>query len=452
VFGATALVVLAASVTTASIAAADDAASLSVNAAVADEGTFHPIGPFRIMDTRNGLGVPAGKIPGGGVARLVVTGNGVPTENVIAVVLNVTVTGPTASSYLTVWPTGVTRPTASSLNFPPGFTGANSVTVGVGDGGQIDIYNNAGSTHVIVDISGYYSGPSTDNLGGQYIPVEPIRLADTRIGGFGRVPAGFFISVAAGFDADDPHIKAFAVNITAVSPVGGGYLTAWDGDPFTLPNSSTLNYTANKIVPNFAIVPAIPCVDCGPAEGWPSIGVYTSQDTHILVDLVGVYDDATLPDGLRFAPNLPTRIADTRSGLGWPSKLGQGTTATIEVPGSLAVPGTQAVAMNVTAVQPTANTFLTVWPNGIDRPTVSNLNPAAGAIVPNAVQTLINLDNEFNVFNFAGSVHVLADVVGTFYAQGDTASVAKAKAYIPGMQQGEGLRSPSGSSPFKQPR
>ena len=56
-----------------------------------------------------------------------------------------TATGPTGSSYLTAFPTGVARPTASNLNFPPGWTGANAVTVPVGTGGQVDIYNHLGT-------------------------------------------------------------------------------------------------------------------------------------------------------------------------------------------------------------------------------------------------------------------------------------------------------------------
>jgi hypothetical protein len=292
---------------------------------------------------------------------------------------------------------------------------------------------------VIVDISGYYSGASVGNLGGQYFPVEPTRLADTRIGGGGRVGPGEYILVAAGFDEIDPQVKAFAVNITAVSPTGSGHLIAWNGDPFALPEASTLNFTANRTVPNFAIVPTAPCFDCGEAEGWPSIGVYAHQATHIIVDIVGFYDDGTLLDGLRFTPNVPTRIADTRLGLGWPAALGPQVTATIEVPTPPAGPDTFAVAMNVTAVSPTANTHLTVWPAGFDMPNASNLNPAARTVVPNAVQTLINASNEFSVYNNAGTLHVVVDVVGTFYLPAETAAPTTVKIYQPARQRGDGV-------------
>ena len=82
----------------------------------------------------------------------------VPTDGVTSVALNVTVTEPTAWSYLTVYPTGTARPTASNLNFSPGQTIAVQVLVQVGADGKVSIYNALGATHVVVDITGWYSG------------------------------------------------------------------------------------------------------------------------------------------------------------------------------------------------------------------------------------------------------------------------------------------------------
>jgi hypothetical protein len=254
-------------------------------------------------------------------------------------------------------------------------------------------------------------------MGGQYHPLaQPVRLTDTRDWGIGRVPAGYYINSVASWNTTiDPHVRAFAVNVTATQPTGGGYLTAWNGYSGSLPNTSTLNYTPNATVPNFAVVPTTPCSDCGTATGLPSIGVYTSTNAHIIVDIVGYYDDGTLPNGLRFTPIVPTRIADTRSGQGWPSRLGPGATASIAAPASIASVDTWALATNVTAVSPTSATYLTVWPSGAARPGTSNLNPTAGSVVPNAVQTMIGADDKFNVFNAGGYCDVVVDVVGTFY-------------------------------------
>ena len=43
--------------------------------------------------------------------------------------LNVTAVSPTASGFLTVFPAGITMPTVSNLNFTPGASAANLVTV-----------------------------------------------------------------------------------------------------------------------------------------------------------------------------------------------------------------------------------------------------------------------------------------------------------------------------------
>lgn len=71
-------------------------------------------------------------------------------------VVNVTVTEPSAGGWLTVFPAGTTRPLASSINFVPGQTIANAVVAKVGTGGQVDIYNFQGNTHVIVDVQGWF--------------------------------------------------------------------------------------------------------------------------------------------------------------------------------------------------------------------------------------------------------------------------------------------------------
>ncbi|WP_146228052.1 choice-of-anchor D domain-containing protein [Micromonospora sp. S4605] len=396
--------------------------SLGVNGYKSDKGTYSTMSPYRILDTRSGKGAPKALVGSGKVVSLQVTGaGGVPTD-ASTVVLNVTVTGPTGSGFVTVYPSDVARPNASSLNYVKGWTGANSVTVKVGANGKVNLYNAGASTHLVADVFGYYSKGHeccSGYDGGQYHALaKPIRLTDTRTWG-SRLPADHYLNSVANWNSTiNPRVRAFAVNITATSPTGSGFLTAWSGYAYGLPNTSTLNYVKGATVPNFAVVPTTPCDDCGSATGLPSIGVYTSTSTHVIVDLVGFYDDGTLPNGLRFSPAVPTRIADTRAGQGWPARLGPGQTATIAAPSPVTDADTRALATNVTAVKPTQTTFLTVWPAGIDgigRPSTSNLNPTAGSVVPNAVQTMVGPDRRFNVYNASGYCDVVVDVVGTFY-------------------------------------
>jgi hypothetical protein len=81
----------------------------------------------------------------------------VPASGVSAVVMNVTVTGPSApGSHLTVFPTGESPPVASNLNFVANQTVPNLVVVKLGAGGKVSVYNAAGNVHVIADVAGWY--------------------------------------------------------------------------------------------------------------------------------------------------------------------------------------------------------------------------------------------------------------------------------------------------------
>ncbi|MEO8265641.1 MAG: hypothetical protein ABI706_09050, partial [Ilumatobacteraceae bacterium] len=125
--------------------------------------------------TIDGQYAAIGPIGQQGSIDVTVTGRGgVPATGVGAVALNVTATNPSLGSYLTVWPTGVGRPTASSLNFTPGQTVPNMVIVPVGNNGQISIYNNTGAVDVVIDILGWFP------TGGAYTGLTPARLVDTR--------------------------------------------------------------------------------------------------------------------------------------------------------------------------------------------------------------------------------------------------------------------------------
>jgi hypothetical protein len=133
---------------------------------------------------------------------------------------------------------------------------------------------------------------------------------------------------------------------------------------------------------------------------------------------------ATSPSGAAaFVPITPCRLFDTRPA---PHTVGtrtaplgpdeiydisaRGQQGNCNLPNS-----TLGVVLNVTAVDATQATFLTLFPTGVDRPTASHLNPAPGAPpAPNAVTVDLSTAGSFSVFNRFGSVHVLADVVGYY--------------------------------------
>jgi hypothetical protein len=113
---------------------------------------FKATKPKRLLDTRlnNGPVVPAET-----EVLLKVTDIGGVPSTAKGVILNITVTGPLATGFLTVFPADVARPDASNLNFVAGQTVPNVVISGVSTDGRIKIYTNA-PTHIIVDVSGWF--------------------------------------------------------------------------------------------------------------------------------------------------------------------------------------------------------------------------------------------------------------------------------------------------------
>jgi hypothetical protein len=121
---------------------------------------FQASSPARALDTRTGLRTDggAGPVPANVTVPLVLTGRaGVPATGATAVTMNVTVTGPAADGYLTVFPCGEAPPGASNLNFVAGQTVPNLVTVPLGVGGQVCLSSFA-PADVIADVAGWY-GP-----------------------------------------------------------------------------------------------------------------------------------------------------------------------------------------------------------------------------------------------------------------------------------------------------
>ena len=130
---------------------------------------YVPVVPRRILDTRDGIGAPAGIVGEGGQIDVQIAGVGsVPAIGVAAVVLNVTATEATQAGYVSVYPSGTRRPLVSSLNLEAiGQTVANLVTVKVGTNGKVTLFTSGG-THLVADLAG---------------------LLRARLGIFGRTPA-----------------------------------------------------------------------------------------------------------------------------------------------------------------------------------------------------------------------------------------------------------------------
>ncbi|NND75486.1 MAG: DUF1501 domain-containing protein [Ilumatobacter sp.] len=369
-------------------------------------GDFVPIEPKRLVDTRFGTGAPKQKLGPGGTLVVKTAGiAGLPTKGVTAVVVNVTAAETEADTYLTIYERGVTRPLAANLNPTAERVMGNLVVTAVDDGGEFVVYNNAGSTHCIVDIAGYYSTSAASRLS----PLVPHRLLDTRDGtgtAAGRVRGGQTIDVVVAGRGGVPAtgVKAVVLNITSVAPAGPGYVTV-HARGAKRPGVASLNYVPGHDIPNLVMSRVS-------ADG--KISLYVSDSSVDLVaDVVACYSDDV---GTRHMPVTPARILDTREGNGAPrARLGRDSEVILRVAGRGGVPANaSAVVLNVTAVAASAPGYITVYPDGVPRPLAANLNVGVGDTVPNLVVAKIGADGNIRLYNREGTVDLVADVNGYF--------------------------------------
>jgi hypothetical protein len=157
---------------------------------------------------------------------------------------------------------------------------------------------------------------------------------------------------------------------------------------------------------------------------WFATGVALTLFATVLVMQTWRVDAAPGDSDSTFVPVTPCRLFDMRpseapSG-GKKTPLAAGAPATQQVTGnigncSLPTTGVVAVSMNVTIVSPTAQSNLRVYPADVATPTVSNLNWLPGqSPTPNKVDVKLSDDGRIKLYNHAGTVNVLADVVGYY--------------------------------------
>jgi len=426
-------------------------ASALLSITIEEPGPYSALAPVRICDTRAGnpssLSGPSAQCNGTRNAgeRLVadtpltidVVGEfGVPAD-AMAVVLNVTAVNATGSGYLTVYPKGNNIPTASTVNVRADQRVANLVETGVGISSQVSVVANT-AMDVVIDLQGYVA---PDSLGGAglYNPLaSPARICDTRAGNpsalsdgdaqcDGTANAGerlspnspLTVTVDGLGGVPATGVSAVVLNVTAVDPSAAGYLTAYP-QGMTAPTASNLNYAPGETIPNRVIVPVS-------AAG--KISLVVNQTSDVLVDVSGWYSSSG-GTGTEFtAEAAPVRICDTRPGN--PSNLTGGSTQcngtanagdplgarselTLSVAGLAGVPSdAAAVVLNVTAVDPTTQTHLTVFPSGVP-PVVSDLNPNPVGVSTNMVVATVSASGTIELYNYAGTVNVVVDCEGWY--------------------------------------
>jgi sugar lactone lactonase YvrE len=374
-------------------------------------GAFHPVVPFRVLDSRTATGGWSGSLAAGTPRPLTVTGvAGVPAT-ATAVILNLTATGGSNGSFLTAWPAGVTQPTVgSNLNFGPGETLPNLATVRVGSGGQIMIANAVGTVHVVADLVGYFddgTGP-----GDLFRPITPVRLLDSRTtnGGWnaklGPGNANERELQITGREGISATATAVVLNVTATGGSTNSFLRLYPTGA-ARPDTSNVNFAAGQTIPNLVTVKL---GAGGRVTFYNNVGA-----ADVIADVVGTFDPTA--GGLRFHPlAAPTRVLDSRSHLGVPGNWQEGMSRAFNIAQASGFQGAGALIMNTTVTQGTKGSFVSVYPQG-PIPTTSNLNFGPGQTIANLVMSKIAANGFLELYNAQGTVEIIGDVTG-YYSTG----------------------------------
>jgi hypothetical protein len=376
-----------------------------VHAAPPGASAYTAVSPYRILDTRGALGFGR-RVNAGESFTLTLTN--VPA-GASAVVLNLTVDGSADAGFVTVYPTGVPRPLASSINVDgAGQTIANLVTVPVGVGGTVDIFSQM-STDLVADVQGYYM-PAALAQAGLFVPMNPTRVLDTRLptsAHFGALTPGQQIDLdVAGIAGLPVDATAAALNVTVTDSTASGFWTVFPSGT-QRPTVSNINVTgAGSTIANQVLAIL--------SGGHTTI--FAQSGGNLVIDLVGYFTGASVPPsgiGL-FVPVTPSRLLDSRvAPLG--ARPGHNRTAEVSVATRFGLPasGIGAVVVNATVTDTAAQGFFSVWPAQTDRPTASSLNAThAGQTIANHVITPVSTTG-FSFYTQNGA-HLVVDIAGWY--------------------------------------
>jgi GH25 family lysozyme M1 (1,4-beta-N-acetylmuramidase) len=345
--------------------------------------TYVPVAPQRLLDTRSGIGL-SGQVRSRSVEVFQVTGRAGIPAGATAITGNLTVTGQTASGWLTLGPAAGGVGGFSTLNFPVGDDRANGTTVSLGPGGTLSVVFDGAPpsavTHVVFDVTGYFV---PDDSGATYGTVTPNRILDTRTGNgiAGALRAG----IPEVFQVTDRHKGTAAVNIPAAAIAVTGNLTVtgqtWGGW-FTVtpssdgaPSTSTLNFPRNDNRANGLTVP----LGKGGTLAILYRGGPASATAHAIFDVTGYFVPGS--SGAKYVPLMPNRILDSRDANGLAGRFQMGTARALAVvdrrtgDASRNVPESAIAATgNLTVTAQTGAGWLTATPELDHSPPTSTLN------------------------------------------------------------------------------
>jgi len=204
-----------------------------------------------------------------------------------AVIVNLTVTQPTGSGYLSVHAGGTAAPDTSNINFTIGQSKARLAIVPLDALGRLRVSAGGSSAeHFIIDVQGYFEPATSTNVGRTFaLEGGGGRLVDTTAGQPLTVGVPMCIDVyagrtEAGSGLPRDGVKGVWLSVTNSGAAGNGFLVVSARGTST--PTSTLNFVAGETRTNsvFAAVPTT-------TDGMVCVATF-SRNTHVVIDVLAM--------------------------------------------------------------------------------------------------------------------------------------------------------------------
>ncbi|HYN93013.1 MAG TPA: hypothetical protein VES42_04105 [Pilimelia sp.] len=363
-------------------------------------GDYVPLStPGALLDTRSGIGGVTGARGPGSTTSIQVLGiGGVPMAEVGAVLVDVTAVSPSATTHISLRPDGAPANGVSALNVRAGDILSNSAAVQVGANGRISVYNSAGSTHVLIDVQGYFTS-SMQPVGGGFVPVDYARLVDTRAGQ-GAIPAGATRTFTLTGGVIPAGASAAFVDFIVGSTERGWLAVYAEGGSGP---RATVDFLAGTTSHGASVRL--------PANGRVTVANNSTEPIHLALTAQG-YFTGTPSTGAGFRPS------STRLYVAPATPIPANGTIDVQVNGVNGLPtrGVAAAALNISAVRPTQNGNLQAWPADGAPASFSALSFSAGTPARSALAvTKVSADGKVRIRNAStGTVFIYVDLQGYF--------------------------------------
>lgn len=284
-------------------------------------------------------------------------------------------------------------------------------------------YSETSTPSASRSLPAYPSGQLRAPIASAFAAISPLRVIDTRAGS-GKYMAGQPLNANATYSFTTAALQPYGLpqnarqilaNITATGATADTTIrVGCNNQP-----SSTLRVKAGQTRNNQTSLTMLPL---GTGTDGMTCIYNSAGSVNVVIDVLGYYADG-VSNLASIAP--PTRLIDTRSGLGG-GTIGARQTLTFAGGG---ITGTTSENLNVTVVSPTKGGFLTVYPVGAPRPAASSINFQPGEIITKQVTTKVGTSgtstSAFSIYNSSDApVNIIVDVAS---GQGPTGTLV----YIP---------------------